>query len=244
MYPVFRRASLLAAVIGTLILALGLYMWLREPGHALLARTQYIPDDPWRAPYIRDSILQIHRVCTWKNEPPPLASQSDPSGPLFTQEDLLSVDRSCAEDRLAKLGHPVTPQMPLAGILAFNQRSDRLLQQQNLEERPFNSNEPYPSGAELYRARMVQLITREGVALSDAESTVNACTKSEHHFCVEAPRETRLYLWSVLWSSWITSTGTTLLIAGLAGSLFLTPLVFLWRLTGQRVYKWIKSGTF
>ena len=240
----FRRAAFLVFAVGVLVVAAGGYQWLDQPENAALSRTFSVPDYPWDQGLVRKSLLQIHRACKWTSEPPKDVKLFDPSRPVVTYDQLLSIDVSCAADKLAEPNARQT--VSKLSLLLTLKTSDQLAFREALSKSTAMDWFAYTtpeSGLQVYRTRIASEFARIGVPSPSAESVIDACLKREARWCIESNRITRLHIWSVIKSDWVLLIGTLLVALGLAGSVLLTPLLYVWRYTGARLLQWVKSGT-
>lgn len=235
-----RRGSFCVAILGAIALCAGAYDWLTTYPNTLLYRTTSIPNYPRLGDQsTRQSLVQIHRRCEWRDSPPPGANIFDYRGPVVLWDRMFSLDAPCAEKLLSLRSYN------LAGVyLAFSNRSYQLM----LREATRSASFVTPSGDEnqsaraLYQQHMVSEMVKVGVPHHDAARLLDKCTKTEATFCIEAQRYVYVNIWSVLWSTWPLAIGFVLFVAGLAGSILATPLAALWRASFGKIVNWIRRG--
>ncbi len=234
----FRRASFVVAIVGAITLCVGAYDWLTSFPNTLIWRTTYIPDYPRPDDqFFRKSVIQVHRACEWRDSPPPNVNMFDPSGPVLLHDEILSLDKSCANGLLLTRQ---SRNAPGALFVSLSKRSHQLMLREAIKSDSYiNEN---LSARSLYRRAMVEDMVKHGVLHLEATQILDQCTKSEAKFCVEVNRRVYVHAWSVLWSTWPLALGFVFLVAGLAGSLFVTQLAALWRISGGRLVEWIRRG--
>lgn len=238
----FRRASFVVAIVGALMLCGGTYDWLTTYPNLLVNRTTSIPDYPQPDDQIigRKAVVQIHRRCEWKDTPPPDVNVFDHRGPVMLADQIFSLDAPCASRLLDRVSYN------RAGILLVaSGRSQQLMLREALRDKWFWRNDKVESlsGQELYQRQMVSEMLKLGVLRDDASKVLSSCVKKEAKFCIEAQRYVYFNVWSVIWGTWPLAIGFVLFIAGLAGSVFLTQVAALWRISGGRVVNWIRRGS-
>jgi hypothetical protein len=237
----YRRASFIVAIVGVLALCTGAYDWLTTYPNAFLSRTTTVPDYPRPDDQIvgRKSVIQIHRRCEWRDDPPPNANMFDRTGPVMLHDLYLALDGACAEKLLDRRSYNVA-----GPLLVFSTRSFQLMLRDALKDTHFRTDKDENLSAQaLYRYNIAQEMQRLGVQRADALRVLDACTKSEARYCVEVQRYFYVNVWSVIWSTWPLALGFVLFVGGMAGSLFLTPIAALWGLSGGRLVDWIRRGS-
>ena len=235
-----RRASLCVATAGAIAICGGAYNWITTYPNTIVYRTSTIPNYPRpEEQFFRQSLVQIHRRCEWQESAPPNANVFDLNGPVMLYDQWLSLDASCAEKVLDR------PALNRAGILlAFSNRSQQLMMREAARKEWWYTQEKAEdlTAHALYERNVTPELVKQGLAPHDATRLLKACIKTEPKFCVEAQRHVYVNVWSVIWSTWSVAIGFVLLTAGLAGSIFLSPIAALWRISGGRVVEWIRRG--
>lgn len=242
----FRRTSFLVAIVGVFFFAFGFYWWLEKPENTLVRRTAYIPDYPVQVPDPQNHIIQIHRQCQWTNKLPRSGEQHlyERDGSIIAHDNLLSLDDQCIQEKLSNYQSiDSTIEKKIRFAVKFAVESDQLLMREAFESIRWPDKWIPRSGLEIYKSQSIDVLAKAGITKAIAEVIIPACIKQQSRYCIESSREVRSYVWRNFQSSWTMITGIALLILGLAGSLFLTPLTRLWDITGKRVFNWIRSGT-
>jgi hypothetical protein len=154
-------------------------------------------------------------------------------------DEYLSLDTACAKTVLDLRSYNTA-----GALLAFSTRSHQLMLRDARNDANYRaSTDGSLSSVALYRYNIGREMQKLGIQHADSLRMLDACVKTEAKFCMERERYVYVNFWSVIWSTWLLTVGFALLVLGLAGSLFLTPLAATWRASGGRLVDWIQRGS-
>ena len=98
------------------------------------------------------------------------------------------------------------------------------------------------SGQELYKALLKEKLEKVGFNPKASRVISEKCIKVERKSCVERSRTTRFNLLRIVAADSVMFSGMALVFIGLAGSVFFSPLCWVYTRSLGRLWKWVRHG--
>ena len=238
-----QRLSFVIAILGIALVAFGCSRWVADPKNRPFNRTYYIPDYPITESDLLRAFVQIHHSCEWVSEQP-REMQRAPVGKLVVDDRLLSIDVNCAMKQIETSGGRVPNDARFRfSLLFWTKQSDQLLIRECIRSDLCSEGEVQKDCGVMFREKILDAPFRElGIPVATAQATVNGCLKAEPRWCIETKRITRINVMPVLRSNYFNMIGASMLLFGMLGSVFNTPVAWVWRVSLGRLVAWIKVG--
>ena len=230
-----QRIFFVLTIIGVLIFAIRLVIWLNINGHNIYNVTKDIPN-AWtpRSSQSRISIIENHTACKWVAKKPRAITVNDAK--VMAEDTLYALSDSCLSG-LKRLKN--------SNDLIFITNGYELIQFELSSASNFSNDEPFSSSGEYgyfdYVENQSRLLSPiSGFTINKIQA--KKCLITKPLWCIEKSNNTYINATKIFLQDFYFKIGLFLIAIGFLGTFFSFVFFKLWKLTLGKLYNWVKSG--